>query len=119
VVVNHDGKLIEIQVRTSLQQVWAELSEKFSDVIDPSIKYGGGDAVIQQLLQITSKLIANEELDEKLIDDLIAVSKNQMSSDLMQKIDNSKKRLKQERLRVYKDLVSFSDEVLKLKEERQ
>jgi ppGpp synthetase/RelA/SpoT-type nucleotidyltranferase len=117
VVVNRGGKLIEIQVRTSLQHVWAELSEKYSDVIDRSIKYGGGDAVIQQILQVTSKLIANEELDEKLIDDIIAISSNQISDDLMRKIDDTKERLKQERLRVYKDLKDFSDEVLKLKEE--
>lgn len=43
VVVNSNGKMIEIQVRTSLQHLWAELSEKFSDVVDPAIKYGGGN----------------------------------------------------------------------------
>src|SRR5262245_46773962 len=32
VVVNHSGKAIEIQIRTTLQHLWAELSEKFSDV---------------------------------------------------------------------------------------
>ena len=42
VIVNTRGKLIEIQVRTALQHLWAELSEKFSDVIDPAIKYGAG-----------------------------------------------------------------------------
>lgn len=39
-IVTHMFKLVEIQVRTSLQHSWAELSEKISDVIDPSIKYG-------------------------------------------------------------------------------
>src|SRR4051812_26864902 len=61
VVVNHDGKLIEIQVRTSLQQVWAELSEKYSDVIDSSIKYGGGDKGLQKSLQTISEIIAELE----------------------------------------------------------
>jgi putative GTP pyrophosphokinase len=36
------GVLVEIQVRTSLQHLWAEFSEKLSDVVDPSIKYGAG-----------------------------------------------------------------------------
>jgi len=40
VVVKTPAKLVEIQVRTALQQAWAELSEKLSDVIDPAIKYG-------------------------------------------------------------------------------
>ena len=45
-----DKRLIEIQVRTTLQHEWAELSEKFSDKIDPLIKYGGGDKEIQKFL---------------------------------------------------------------------
>src|SRR5437763_2062336 len=51
VVVKHSGKLIETQVRTSLQQLWAELSEKYSDVVDPAIKYGGGSKDAQELLE--------------------------------------------------------------------
>ncbi len=43
VIATVGGKLIEIQVRTARQHQWAELSEKLSDVIDPAIKYGGGD----------------------------------------------------------------------------
>ncbi|MBD0327118.1 MAG: hypothetical protein ICV68_11840, partial [Pyrinomonadaceae bacterium] len=50
IIVKHSGKLIEIQVRTSLQHMWAELSEKYSDVVNPAIKYGGGDESIQELL---------------------------------------------------------------------
>jgi putative GTP pyrophosphokinase len=42
VIVRDSGKPIEVQVRTQLQHVWAEMSEKYADVIDPAIKYGGG-----------------------------------------------------------------------------
>ena len=42
VVVRMLGRTVEIQLRTELQQKWAELSEKLSDLIEPSIKYGGG-----------------------------------------------------------------------------
>ena len=37
VIVRFGGKPIEVQVRTTLQHLWAELSEKLADVIDPAI----------------------------------------------------------------------------------
>lgn len=61
VIVNSQGRLIEIQVRTALQHLWAELSEKFSDVVGPEIKYGGGREAIQTLLADTSQLVADHE----------------------------------------------------------
>src|SRR5713226_5316692 len=42
IIVQMSGKAIEIQVRSSLQHLWAEVSEKSSDVLDPTIKHGGG-----------------------------------------------------------------------------
>lgn len=36
-------KSVEVQVRTALQDWWAQLSEKYSDLIDTAIKYGRGD----------------------------------------------------------------------------
>ena len=50
VVVSCFDKVIEIQVRTSLQHLWAELSEKISDLIGPAIKYGGGDEGVENSL---------------------------------------------------------------------
>lgn len=61
VVVNQDGKLIEIQVRTALQHAWAEASEKISDLKGVSIKYGGGDEVIQKNLRILSNCVTRAE----------------------------------------------------------
>jgi putative GTP pyrophosphokinase len=58
VIVNSRGSLIEIQVRTALQHLWAELSEKGADVIDPAIKYGGGDKGFQLLLILESNMVA-------------------------------------------------------------
>ena len=37
VIVKISGKPIEVQVRTTLQHSWAEVSEKASDLIDPDI----------------------------------------------------------------------------------
>ncbi|HEY0078255.1 MAG TPA: hypothetical protein VGB73_06385 [Pyrinomonadaceae bacterium] len=64
VVVRSRGKSIEIQVRTQLQHLWAELSEKLSDVIDPAIKYGGGGETVREILVDTSSTVASEESAE-------------------------------------------------------
>lgn len=41
------------------------MSEKFSDLVDPAIKYGGGPDVIRSRLTETSTLISNTEVLEK------------------------------------------------------
>lgn len=60
VIAESAGKLVEIQLRTSLQHLWAEVSEKLADLIDPSIKYGG-DREIEISLSRLSKMIADVE----------------------------------------------------------
>lgn len=65
VVVRVRGRHIEIQVRTALQHLWAEISEKSSDVLDPSIKYGGGPELLQSLLASSSDVIASQESFER------------------------------------------------------
>jgi GTP pyrophosphokinase len=61
VIVNCDGKLIEVQVRTRLQHQWAELSEKCSDVIDPNIKYGAGPQEVREMLRMCTEVIEDLE----------------------------------------------------------
>ena len=68
VIVISVGKSIEIQVRTALQQFWAEVSEKLSDLIDPRIKYGGGPGPAQNMLAMTSGIFARLEALERSID---------------------------------------------------
>lgn len=64
IIVNCNGTLIEIQIRTELQHLWAELSEKLSDVVDNSIKYGGGDEDVRSLLPGMADTIQRLELLE-------------------------------------------------------
>jgi ppGpp synthetase/RelA/SpoT-type nucleotidyltranferase len=59
------GKPIEIQVRSSLQHLWAEVSEKSSDVLDPTIKYGGGSEAWRTFLTKCSISVALYEEFEK------------------------------------------------------
>ena len=54
-------KMIEIQVRTSLQHLWAELSEKLSDIVDPAIKYGAGNERVRTLLTLSSEVVVGME----------------------------------------------------------
>jgi ppGpp synthetase/RelA/SpoT-type nucleotidyltranferase len=65
VIVRHLERPIEIQIRTALQHIWAELSEKLSDVVDPSVKYGGGPAELKDILLLTSQSGADVEECEK------------------------------------------------------
>jgi putative GTP pyrophosphokinase len=71
VIVNRDEKPVEIQVRTELQHLWAELSEKLSDVIDPALKYGKGLTEALTVLQGTSILINQQESNEKRLSDMM------------------------------------------------
>lgn len=61
VIVQISGRLVEVQVRSSLQHLWAELSEKLSDVVDPAIKYGGGAEWIRAMLTSGSQAIESLE----------------------------------------------------------
>ena len=44
-----------------MQHLWAELSEKFSDVIHPDLKYGGGPEVALRFLMGLSQQVARTE----------------------------------------------------------
>jgi putative GTP pyrophosphokinase len=61
ILVGVNGKTVEIQVRSRLQHLWAELSEKLADVSDPSLKYGGGDPGLRQLLSDLSRMVEQAE----------------------------------------------------------
>jgi len=66
IVAEMFGKPVEIQVRTSLQHMWANLSEKSSDVLDPEIKYGGGPVKWRNFLDKGSQSVAAYEVLEKI-----------------------------------------------------
>src|SRR5712692_9888728 len=68
IIAEISGKPIEIQVRTSLQHLWAEVSEKSSDVLDPTIKYGGGpDSWRSSLTKMSDWVAAYEKLETRLL----------------------------------------------------
>ena len=65
VIARISEQLIEVQVRSTLQHLWAEFSERLSDRVDPSIKYGSGNAQIRQVLSQTSEMVTEFEDLEK------------------------------------------------------
>ena len=64
VIVKLEGKPVEIQVRSELQHIWAEMSEKLSDVVDPKIKYGGGNPTVTEFLLDVSERVTGLETNE-------------------------------------------------------
>ncbi len=60
-VVREVGRPIEVQIRTSLQHSWAQLSEKYADLAGPSVKYGGGPDEVRDFLQKFSSQVAEIE----------------------------------------------------------
>lgn len=81
IIAEISGKPIEIQIRSSLQHLWAEVSEKSSDVLDPTIKYGGGTDSWRTFLTKTSKSVAAYEAWEKQYAQWVA-SKKALDADV-------------------------------------
>ncbi len=58
-----DRKPVELQLRTHLQDLWANLAERCAALIDLQLKYGGGPSDLRDLLKVTSVYAAT--LDEE------------------------------------------------------
>ena len=65
-VVREYNKTIEVQIRTALQHVWAEMCEKLADM-DPAIKYGGGPEDARKALEHASRVIDTVESTEAVL----------------------------------------------------
>lgn len=60
---------VEVQIHTTLQNLWAGLSERLSDRLGIELKYGGGDPNFRSTLDGLSETIREfEALDSKIID---------------------------------------------------
>lgn len=67
VVAEVAGRRVEIQVRTRLQHLWAELSEKLADRFGASIKYGNGEpTVLTALTAISGRMALLEKRETEL-----------------------------------------------------
>ena len=80
---------MEVQVRSSLQHLWAELSERLSDVVDSNIKYGGGDQKVRIHLAIMSRQVANLEEFETELESL----RNELDPDEIRRVEHVRERM--------------------------
>jgi putative GTP pyrophosphokinase len=75
VIVKVAGFPVEIQVRTPLQNSWAQATESLADSLDPEIKYGGGPKKLHTILELMStKLERNEHLETDLISTTVSIN---------------------------------------------
>jgi putative GTP pyrophosphokinase len=67
IIANIDGKLIEIQVRTRLQHLWAENVEKTSDFFGMGLKYGtGSKELLSNFSAFSKQIFVCENLETKI-----------------------------------------------------
>ena len=67
VIVEVDGHSVEVQIRITLQNTWAQLVEALADRFLPEIKYGGGPLEVQKVLEVASNAIDGiEELEFRI-----------------------------------------------------
>jgi ppGpp synthetase/RelA/SpoT-type nucleotidyltranferase len=89
-----DGHSVEIQVRTRIEDQWAELSEKLADLFGIEVKYGGGPAEIRDFLDRYSSVIAlisrGEAQSRRLLDELHA-AEPQLKSEMVEEPEMVKK----------------------------
>ncbi len=57
VVVHAQERRVEVQIRTQLQDLWAQCSESWAFSVDLAIKYGGGPVKIQERLLRLSEVV--------------------------------------------------------------
>jgi hypothetical protein len=96
VIAEISGKPIEIQVRSSLQHLWAEVSEKSSDVLDPTIKYGGGSDSWREFLTKSSQSVATyEEFEKKHV---VEVAEKKVADAAHEKFKNASAELSEHHL---------------------
>ncbi len=112
VIVQISGKLIEIQVRSTLQHLWAEFSEKLSDQ-DPNIKYGGGDDKVREALKKVSNFLATLESIEMKLKKI-----QRSSAEILHRADQkTQNQIKQDMHKVEKQLFSQKEDIVSLLED--
>jgi putative GTP pyrophosphokinase len=73
VIVTTMDRHVEVQVRTALQDQWAQLSERLADRFGLDVKYGAGPPEARDLLGFLSELVMSIELNRHRNPDLAEV----------------------------------------------
>jgi putative GTP pyrophosphokinase len=81
VIIELLDRSVEVQVRTELQHTWAELSEKLSDLVDASIKYGGGPTHVKDRLLESSSALGSVEQALRLLAEAIRTMEEEQETE--------------------------------------
>jgi len=114
VIVDSAGRLVEIQVRTSLQHLWAELSEKLSDVVDSAIKYGGDEDAVRVLMVMSETIKAQEAKESWLLGSLL-VNDPQGDSDEIYSEELKTRDIMKQRIEIEQLLKAIGEVIPRLK----
>ena len=123
IIAEVSGKPVEIQVRTELQQKWAEISEKLSDV-DSAIKYGGGPDELRKLLASASQMVAAYEKketeclnDEAAYENLLANYKNFTAEQLDIHLPDHEAQIMRDKLEYFRTEIEAAEKNMKASKE--
>ena len=64
VVVRAQDRLVEVQLRTELEEQWANTVERLAERLDPEIKYSGGPPAVSEVLVLASNILGAFERAE-------------------------------------------------------
>lgn len=68
VIVNYDGKRVEVQIRTLYQHAWAEAIESLGSDIRADLKSGHGPKEVHQFMSAVAEAMAHEDRGEPVPD---------------------------------------------------
>jgi len=74
-IVRREGRLVEVQLRTRAQNLWADVSEKLADRFGKQVKYGGeapGRPIIRKTLDALTEAIRSAESSQEEVDAIIS-----------------------------------------------
>ena len=72
-VVRARGRLVEIQLRTELEEQWAHTVERLAERYDQSLKYGGGSPSLRDALELMSDIFSEFDTSKSIIARILAV----------------------------------------------
>ncbi len=82
IVVRAQDRPVEVQVRTEMEDLWANASEALANRLHPEIKYGGGPPDVRDLLDSMSRVCEVADTSEAVRHALLAAGTDELADRL-------------------------------------